>query len=315
MILAFGATLAGGVAATWLVRAAARRVGFVNEPNPIVPQHRKAVAYGGGLSVILALGVGLAMSQKDLCLLAPAGLAVLLGTLDDALRLPVAAKLAGQAVVAASLLAVAPVPFMTGFPQIDAAVACLAAIILMNAANLADVCDGLVGGLGAIALGALAVAADSLTLGLAAASLLAFLLFNLPPASIFLGDAGSHLVGLLLSFGALAVIERDGALAGGLISLLATAVFIFELVFLAAVRARKGLPFWRGSPDHFSLRLQAGPFSRRQTVAISWATGAVVGAAAIFAHLSPPWVGRLFAAATFVMALAAACRLLRWEVR
>lgn len=315
MIFAFGATLAGGLAATWLVRAAARRVGFVNEPNPIVPQHRKAVAYGGGLSVILALGVGLVMSQEDLCLLVPAALAVLLGCLDDALRLPVAEKLAGQAVVAASLLSVAPVPPMTGFPQIDAAVACLTAILLMNSANLTDVCDGLVGGLGAIALGALAVAAESLTLGLAAASLLAFLPFNLPPASIFLGDAGSHLVGLLLSFGALAVIERDGALAGAVVSLLATALFVFEFVFLAVVRARKGLPLWRGSPDHFSLRLQAGPFDRRQTVAISWAAGAVVGAAAIAAHLGPPWVGPILAAATFAIAVAAARYLLRWEVQ
>jgi UDP-N-acetylmuramyl pentapeptide phosphotransferase/UDP-N-acetylglucosamine-1-phosphate transferase len=78
MIFAFGATLAGGLAATWLARAAARRIGFVNQPNPIVPQHRKAVAYGGGLSVIMALGMGLAISQEGLCLLVPAGLAVLL---------------------------------------------------------------------------------------------------------------------------------------------------------------------------------------------------------------------------------------------
>jgi UDP-GlcNAc:undecaprenyl-phosphate GlcNAc-1-phosphate transferase len=188
-------------------------------------------------------------------------------------------------------------------------------MILMNAANLTDVCDGLVGGLGAIALCALAVAADSLILGLAAASLLAFLPFNLPPASIFLGDAGSHLVGLLLSFGALAVIECDGVVAGALVSLLATAVFIFEFVFLAVVRARKGLPLWRGSPDHFALRLQAGPFNRRQTITVSWAAGALAGAAAISAHLGPPWVGQLLATATCAIALAVACLLLRWEVR
>ena len=45
---------------------------------------------------------------------------------------------------------------------------------------------------------------------------------------------------------------------------------LFELVFLTIVRISKGLPWWKGSPDHFSLRLQSAGFNRIQTDMIAW---------------------------------------------
>jgi UDP-GlcNAc:undecaprenyl-phosphate GlcNAc-1-phosphate transferase len=46
------------------------------------------------------------------------------------------------------------------------------------------------------------------------------------------------------------------------IPILCTAVPLFELVFITSVRARKGLPWWKGSPDHFALRLQRAGLSK-----------------------------------------------------
>jgi UDP-GlcNAc:undecaprenyl-phosphate GlcNAc-1-phosphate transferase len=48
------------------------------------------------------------------------------------------------------------------------------------------------------------------------------------------------------------------------------AVFLLELILLIVIRWRKGIPFWLGSPDHFSLRLQAAGLSRWTTLIVSW---------------------------------------------
>ena len=89
---------------------------------------------------------------------------------------------------------------------------------------------------------------------------------------------------------------------------------LFELCFLVAVRARKGLPWWRGSPDHFSLRLQAAGLSKWQTDALAWsaATLLVVAARAVETHAGPARLALL--ATVAAAALVAARMLLRWEV-
>lgn len=313
MIAALAAAFCGGLIASWSVRTIARRIGFVNRPNAIVPQHRAAVAYGGGIAVLIGILAGMSVAPEGLALLVPAGLAALLGVVDDALILRPFMKLCGQVCVAASLLAVVSAPALSGIRLVDSVTAVTATLIFMNAVNLTDVCDGLAAGLGALALGVVAVAADFLPFGLAAASLLGFLILNRPPATIFLGDAGSHLVGVMLAASALMLMDQAGV-AGGAVAVLATGVFLFELGFLMLVRRKKGIPVWRGSPDHFSLRLQAGPFSRWQTVLLSWAAGGAAGLAALAAHFGPAWAGPVFVAASVVLAMYLSRRLLRWEV-
>lgn len=312
-MLALAAALAGGLLGTLLVRTVAVGIGFVNQPNRIVPQHTTAVAYGGGLGVYLGMLAGLLVVRSDAMLLLPAGLAAVLGLVDDKVGLRPSTKLVGQAAVAAVLVAVLPVPEMVGAPGVDMLGMGLVAVVLMNAANLTDVCDGLVGGLGALAVGAMALTTRSIPLGVGAAALVGFLAFNRPPASIFLGDAGSHLVGLLLAAGTSLLMVQRGALGGGAIAILCAGVFIFELVFLIVIRTRKGRRFWAGSPDHFSLRLQAGPFSRWQTVLIAWSAGGLGAAAALVAAHSRAWVGVAALAVSVIGALVAARVLMRWD--
>ncbi len=81
------------------------------------------------------------------------------------------------------------------------------------------------------------------------------------------------------------------------------------------VRARKGLPFWRGSPDHFSLRLQAHGLSGAQTDVAAWAAGAACALAALRYTAAGPGEQLALVAALLVAAAVAAHTILPWEVR
>jgi hypothetical protein len=97
-------------------------------------------------------------------------------------------------------------------------------------------------------------------------------------------------------------------------ALLSSGVPLMELTFITAVRVRKGLPWWRGSPDHFSLRLQARGLSRLQTDFVAWTTAAACCAAGWALPLVSR-AGQLLILGGALSFFAAAWRaLLRWEV-
>ena len=167
----------------------------------------------------------------------------------------------------------------------------LAAIWLFavcNAFNLLDVMDGLaagVGGVAALAFGVVALttgeypeAAASLAL---AGALGGFLVFNAPPARIYLGDAGSLAVGLTLGALAIAIRWSDRSAAGFLAPLAILAVPLADTAYVSVLRARAGKPFWHGSPDHFPLRLRVrlgGSTAKAMAMVVALsALGAVAG--------------------------------------
>jgi UDP-GlcNAc:undecaprenyl-phosphate GlcNAc-1-phosphate transferase len=133
-----------------------------------------------------------------------------------------------------------------------------------NAFNLLDVMDGLAAGVGAVAglaFGIVALstgeypeAAASLAL---AGALCGFLVFNVHPARIYLGDAGSLAVGLTLGALAIAIRWSDRSPAGFLAPLAILGVPLADTAYVSILRARAGKPFWHGSSDHFPLRLRA----------------------------------------------------------
>ena len=92
------------------------------------------------------------------------------------------------------------------------------------------------------------------------------------------------------------------------------AVPLFELVLLVTIRWKKGLPCWRGSPDHFALRLQAAGLTAGQTVLTACAWAAVLGVAALYL----PRLSETGQAAVIIGAIASAVLfgglLWRWEV-
>ena len=323
--------LIGATVGTLAVRTFARRFNIVNKPNPIVPQHTRPVAYLGGVGLAIGAASGMVAlfltGQGDKVLavfpiassVIPAFLFLALGVVDDLVTFKPAKKFVLQAGVAALAVGLGLWCPLTGIAIVDRALCWFWIVTLVNAFNFTDVCDGLLGSLSAVMFAFIAVAFPAVApvaIVFAAASV-GFLVFNKPPATIFLGDAGSHLLGFVAA--ALTLVGASDASTEPVSRLIAplflVSVPLFELTFLTVVRIRKGLAWWRGSPDHFSLRLQAGGFSRLQTDTIACMFAAAFGAAALMlpqASAAGRWA---FVAAGVVVCLIAAKTLLRWEVK
>jgi UDP-GlcNAc:undecaprenyl-phosphate GlcNAc-1-phosphate transferase len=304
-------SLVVGVVATWLSRHLAWRTGVVAPPRPMVPAHVRPVACLGGLGIGAAIAVVAAagalvdvhvLPVADRSAVAMAlGLAgyLALGTVDDIVPLAPAPKLVLQTAVALAVASVIHGRATGG----AVAMSTLWIVAVVNAVNLVDVCDGLAGSLAAVALAAVAAVSPSaapLALVIAAATV-GFLAFNRAPASIFLGDGGSHLLGFAIAGLWLLAIHEAPSWHRMASALLGVGVFAFEVVFLVVVRTQRRLPFWRASPDHVSMRLQAAGLSRGQTVVVALVPAtALAGLSQWLAHAP----GRLAAAATTLSLLA-----------
>jgi UDP-GlcNAc:undecaprenyl-phosphate GlcNAc-1-phosphate transferase len=299
MAVTFAGGLAGALAGTWACRSFALRFGVVNQPNPIVAQHVQPIPYLGGVGlafgVACAVVIGLAVGDRPRLLnvaqwrwdtIAGAAMFLLIGVADDVVVLSPLGKFLMQVTAAVAVITLAVLGnAATTSTWLTASLYLGGILILVNAVNLVDVCDGLVAGLASI-VGLTFVALhgqwDVLPAALASATV-GFLVWNKPPASIFLGDAGSHFIGFLLAGFSIDMLVQRPVLPGAMAVLLTNGVFLFELVFLVAVRRRKGIPWWLGSPDHFALRLQAAGFGRWGVDAASWSMAGVLGALALFA--------------------------------
>jgi UDP-GlcNAc:undecaprenyl-phosphate GlcNAc-1-phosphate transferase len=315
----------GGVFGSMIARAIARRFGIVNHPNPIVPQHKTSIAYLGGLGVLIGF-VGAWIGQwtgivsstsPPLLLVVPAVLFCLVGLYDDLRPLHAVPKLAAQLSVAVLAVGLGLRADVMGVVAIDAGLSVFWIMACVNAFNFTDVCDGLVTGLGAVTFLVWAMITENVvTAHLAATGFgacLGFLPFNAPPASMFLGDAGSHLIGFLVAALALSVPVENVLLHPAQMVLLVF-VPLFELVFITVIRLEKGLPWWKGSPDHFALRLQQAGWSRWQVDVASWATmGLAVTVGLVLARLPLLSIVGLFTM-TMVFCIVSVRYLLRWEV-
>jgi len=141
----------------------------------------------------------------------------------------------------------------------------------------------------ALTIGQWFVAANlSLLLG----ALLGFLCFNFPPASIFMGDSGSLVIGFLL--GILTVrttfLPPDTMLAAGWYSLFAPIIVLalplYDLIVVSMIRLSRGKSPFVGDTNHFSHRLVARGMSRRTAVlCIYLVTAATAIAAMLLPHV------------------------------
>ena len=195
LVVAAGA-LAAGVALTPLAMVLARRTGVVDRPGPLKP-HAAPVPYLGGLAVLGAAVIGAALGRPSVVW--PLAGALVLGVLDDRFDLSPALRLAGQVAVGAGVACVAP----TVVPGVGGGVlVCAVAVVLMNGVNFLDGLDALAGGVALVAGAAFAALAPGAARDLAtatAAGVAGFLLYNRPPARVYLGDGGAYLLGAILA--------------------------------------------------------------------------------------------------------------------
>jgi UDP-GlcNAc:undecaprenyl-phosphate GlcNAc-1-phosphate transferase len=306
--------VAGGSLPGW--RRWCRASGLVDEPG-----HRKIhqapIPLAGGLAVITGLAVtvlagwlalklgwlegeasnklshGLSKRAPQLLALGGGAIGMLaIGWLDDHHDLKPGWKFAGQLAVAlGTALAGARITLFVDNYWFSVAATTLWILTVTNAFNLCDNMNGLCAGLGA--LGAAGFAAHSLAHGyylvalLALAvtgSLLGFLPYNYPKATVFLGDSGSHLVGYLMA--SLAILPHFYAAThpkpwAVLSPLLLLAVPLLDMAWVVLLRTWHKRPFYVGDNNHFSHLLVRAGLSQRAAVAWLWVAAAVLGALAM----------------------------------
>lgn len=206
--------------------------------------HEHPTPRGGGLAVafglLLALGIGVAWAGVPVFALFFLGALSLLGWLDDLYQVPIRVRLIGMFGCALSLVwALGPITAIEGLGQFGqstwlwSALGVIAVIWLINLHNFMDGSDGLAALQGlwsASVLGALLCAGQACALGLigmtVAGACLGFLLWNLPPARIFMGDSGSLMLG-----GAIGFLAYAGAASGLVsiwVSLIVCALFVVD---------------------------------------------------------------------------------------
>lgn len=183
-------------------RRVAIRLGIVDRPGPL-KTHRAPVPYLGGLAVFLGLLAGPIQADR-LALLLPYAAALALGVADDGWDLTPGARLGAEVVIGGLAALVVP---GSGLVALGTGVL---VVVLLNAVNLLDGQDGLAAGAALVSAAAFAIlGGDAETVGLAlAGALAAFLVFNAPPARMYLGDGGAYLLGTVLA--TLPALTQDG---------------------------------------------------------------------------------------------------------
>jgi UDP-GlcNAc:undecaprenyl-phosphate/decaprenyl-phosphate GlcNAc-1-phosphate transferase len=220
----------------------------------------------------------------------------ILGTADDVVRFGWKAKLVGQVmgctvlVVGGHSIHTATLPWLgvVEFGWYGVPCFILAIIVITNAVNLIDGLDGLAGGIcffAALTSSVIAFAKGDLFTGVVgstvAGSLLAFLRFNYPPASIFLGDGGSMMVGFLLgalatSSAAISPGQRWGTSVMLIVPFLPLGIPLFEVVLSVARRWISGQPIFSGDANHLHHRLVGRVRDPRAAVRVFYAFSAAL---------------------------------------
>jgi UDP-GlcNAc:undecaprenyl-phosphate GlcNAc-1-phosphate transferase len=254
-----------------------RRDRFGTGATPLVGGPALAV---GMLAPLLVLGVPLRAGH-----LVAAGGFFVLGLLDDLAELRPLPKVALQIVVAVpSALLLAPSLAYAGLVL-------LLFLLLVNGCNYLDNMDALLPGV------ALTQAVALLMLdgfGCRGAPLIvwampAILFLTVPPARVYLGDAGSHLVGALLAIDAVGhLLDAEGVRPRLLLPLAVLfAVPLADVATVTVSRLRRKRPLFRGGTDHLSHRLVRAGFAVPQAVLVLVLASGVCGVASLLlAHFS-----------------------------
>ena len=293
-LLAVAASFCLALILTPVVRAVARRFGFVAVPKTD-RWHKKPTAMLGGVAiwlsvVITSLVFTLHITYGKQILLASTFL-FLVGLIDDLIHVKPYQKLIGQILGAAYVVYYGLSLPWTGSKLFNMALAIFWLIGITNAINLLDNMDGLASGIAIIAGGFLALSfvnagqyTEAMIMLSFAGGLLGFLVYNSNPASIFMGDCGSMFVGFFLASSAL--INVSGGRSRSFLPVLAVPILvlfipIFDTTFVTVLRKLSGRAASQGGRDHTSHRLVALGMSERYAVFMLYGFAALSGVLAI----------------------------------
>ena len=312
---------------TAIVRKLAVRHGFADMPGHR-KVHTHPIALGGGIAIFLTVICPLALLGGAVMLISPefarshfgevlashlpglqlrapqllvfvlaAAILHINGLIDDRKALGPKVKLFIQLGVAVMLATVGEIRFdffIESYP-LKVALSVLWITVIINAFNFLDNMDGLSAGIAAICSLIIMFAAInsgqvfiSCFLALVAGALLGFLFFNFNPASIFMGDAGSLLVGLFMAVASIKTTYYHAAGASpryaAFMPLIVLAVPLYDFGSVVIIRLLQGRSPFVGDKQHFSHRLTNHGMSQRTAVLTIYLATAVTGLGATILH-------------------------------
>lgn len=272
----------------FFLRPLARNLDFIDRPGGR-KIHSDEVPVVGGLAMYVGLALSVSLlpeaARPPLTFLSLAFVFVLTGLLDDRFSIPPVVRLIVQSIGALAMASVAGLtvqyvgaPFGFGetifVPTLALGLTVVLVVGAVNALNMVDGIDGLAGSLGLVALvgigltaietGAVAVFGLVLAIG---GSVAGFLLFNLPlginrKLRVFMGDAGSMLIGFTLAWCLVALSQNPDNPVAPVTLLWFVAIPIFDLVSTAAGRLSRGYSPFHADTTHFHHTLIARGASR-----------------------------------------------------
>jgi len=303
-IVGFGSALAGAFAATYAVRERARRSQLFDacEDRKI---HRGNIPRLGGVAVFVASALGLsatfALYGADVLGSWHAGLFVVLGgaaavhflgLFDDLYEIRARYKLLVQVVIALAVyfggvrVTTISLPFF-GVTPLSAGVGLLFTVLwfvgITNAFNLIDGLDGLASGAAMFALLTMFVVASingqdgaALVTIILAGATLGFLVYNFPPASIFLGDSGSLFIGFMLAGVGLLSSQKSQTAVAVAIPVVSLGLLVFDTALSIVRRFLRNQPIFSADRGHIHHRLLTLGHSPRQAALLLYAACALL---------------------------------------
>jgi len=321
IVAPFLAALAMSLAFVPIVRAIAVRRGFVARPREDRWHRRSAVALSGGIAIAVSLFACVLIFHVSRGMAVVATTTALMfgvGLVDDFISLKPATKLIAQIALASILLAFDFRLNWLHSVTLDTVLTLCWVVCMTNAFNLLDNMDGLCGGISVIAAASLLIGLlpgaspqafdQARYLAMLLGAVGGFLVYNIHPASIFMGDSGALLIGFTL---AALTLSTGGGTAGrsDILSIVAVPLLVLLIPILDATvvtlsRWFVGRSASQGGRDHTSHRLVAIGLSERRAVALLWLLAAIGGALGVgLDYFNHAWSAAAALAFVIVMAL------------
>ncbi len=293
--VSFGAAFLLSVLLVPACRWLADRTGAIAHPRND-RWHRTTIPLLGGVAIALAAlltALGSGVAREVPILVATAFIIFIVGLTDDIIHLKPFTKLIAQIALASTLVYFDYSLYWLESRLLDNLLTIVWVVGLTNAFNLLDNMDGLCGGTALIVsvtlmFGLMTGASREFAgsevayLAMLAGAVAGFLVYNFPPASIFMGDSGALMLGFSL---AALTLSNDGVRGSrsDVLSVIAGPVFvllipIFDTTLVTVLRLLAGRSPAVGGRDHSSHRLVAIGLSERSAVFVLWALAAVGGA-------------------------------------
>lgn len=250
------------------------------------------------LSLVFVLGYYKLIDPFITKVLMGASLILFLGIADDVKQLSVNQKLMGQLAVVGVVIFLGIRTTIYYFPSwLNVIITIVWMVTAVNAFNLLDIMDGLCTGISFI------VAVNFLLLSLTteagfisiffwmlAGATLAALIYNFPPAKLYLGDSGSMLLGFLFACSALRISYAPDFNQGLslFVPVLIVGLPVYDLVLTVVMRSKKGIPLGRKSPDHLAFILKELGLSIKKILMLMYGICILFGSSALLLKILSP---------------------------